>query len=464
MKTRCSPIESFAACGVFVDSSVAPRPVQRRWPWALLLACAFGRTHLATVEAHAAEPGRLDDRVQGWRSDTDFLLDAIKREHYVFRGKPLPVACQRIADELKSSVGTMSDERAAAELLRLMATLGDGHCYIAPSDASRAKMPFKQLPLRLYRFSDGLFVIDADVRHEHWIGRQITRLGPVSTEDALRRVVDYVPSDNPHTGKVFGPIFCGYRGVLEALGLRAGADDIAIEFIGANKEPAEERVSFVAQRKLSQAERKLVPSRLAAAPPPPLYLRHAKDVSWIESIPEQDAIYVQLNQVWDAPQESLADLSERLDGLLRRKRPQLLVVDLRHNNGGDASLLDPLMVTFESFERRDPAAKLVVLIGPHTFSAAQILISQLDSDTNAVFAGEPSGSKPNFVGEDNVVELPWSHLGASISNRYHESIPGDTRMWIEPALKLELSSQDYFANRDPVLDAVWARWGRRDRR
>jgi len=46
----------------------------------------------------------------------------------------------------------------------------------------------------------------------------------------------------------------------------------------------------------------------------------------------------------------------------------------------------------------------------------------------------------------------------SISNRYHESIPGDTRAWIEPEIKVELSSKDYFANRDPVLEAVLNRY------
>ena len=78
--------------------------------------------------------------------------------------------------------------------------------------------------------------------------------------------------------------------------------------------------------------------------------------------------------------------------------------------------------------------------------------------TKAIFAGEPSGSKPNFVGGHNPVELAWRGIMANLSNRYHEIIPGDTREWIEPELKVELSSRDYFANRDPVLEAVPARY------
>ena len=95
-----------------------------------------------------------------------------------------------------------------------------------------------------------------------------------------------------------------------------------------------------------------------------------------------------------------------------------------------------------------------MLTGRNTFSAAQNFIAQLDRRTRAIFVGEPSSSKPNFVGEENDLTLPWSGAIVSISTRYHENIPGDKRQWIEPDIKVDLSSSDYFANRDPVLQRV----------
>ena len=110
-----------------------------------------------------------------------------------------------------------------------------------------------------------------------------------------------------------------------------------------------------------------------------------------------------------------------------------------------------------SWEAAVPAGKLYVLMGRNTFSAAQNFIAQLDKRTRAVFVGEPSSSKPNFVGEENNLTLPWSGAIISISNRYHENIPGDKREWIEPDIKIELSSSDYFANRDPILERLVGR-------
>src|SRR5262249_54291878 len=50
---------------------------------------------------------------------------------------------------------------------------------------------------------------------------------------------------------------------------------------------------------------------------------------------------------------------------------------------------------------------------------------------------------------------PHSHIEVQISTVYHQgSTPDDHRPWIAPQIALSLSSQDYFSQKDPVLDAV----------
>src|SRR6185436_12789329 len=165
-------------------------------------------------------------------------------------------------------------------------------------------------------------------------------------------------------------------------------------------------------------------------------------------------LYVQFNQVMNSPQESLAAFAQRLGDSVRRMNPKAIIVDVRHNNGGNLNLLPPLMDVFRSYESARKDGRIYVLMGRNTFSAAHVSLTQMDRDTHAIFAGEPSSSRPNFVGEERPVQLPWSGAIGSISDRYHETIPGDTREWIEPRIKLTLSSLDYFANRDPLLEKV----------
>lgn len=199
-----------------------------------------------------------------------------------------------------------------------------------------------------------------------------------------------------------------------------------------------------------------MPSRLPGAPPPPLYLEDVARAHWFRALDER-TLYVQFNQVVNAPGETMAEFAERLAKAIAEQDPARLLIDVRHNNGGDGSLLGPLMRTLREFERGRSGAEIVVLMGRNTFSAAQIFLAQVDRDTSPLFAGEPSSSRPNFVGEENPVRLPWSGGSGGISNRYHETIPGDTRDFIAPDLPFELSSADYFANRDPLLELVFAR-------
>jgi hypothetical protein len=187
-----------------------------------------------------------------------------------------------------------------------------------------------------------------------------------------------------------------------------------------------------------------------------LYLSNISTNYWFEELPN-GVLYLQFNQVMEGPEERLAEFARRLKTVIKERPPKVLIVDVRHNNWGHAELLSPLVEALREFESNNPQSKLIVITGRNTFSAAQIFIAQVNRYTKAVFAGEPSSSRPNFVGEENQIILPWSGAMGSISNRYHESIPGDTRIWIEPEIKVELSSKDYFSNRDPVLELLLAR-------
>jgi hypothetical protein len=323
---------------------------------------------------------------------------------------------------------------------------------------SHALVEVKSLPLQFYQFSDGLFVVGADNGYERWLGRRLVRLGPVNVSDAMTRIADYISRDNPMGLKWVGPLFFRFRGTLEVLGLEPAAREVALAFDTENGKVAEEKIPFVPAPQFRGVP-KLGPPKLSGTAAPPLYLTDVETPYWIRELPDEKALYFQFNQVMNGPQENLRTFAQRLGKILNERPPQLLIVDVRHNNGGHAELRFPLVDVLKSFEGSNAKARLVVITGRNTFSAAQIFIAHVNHQTKAIFAGEPSSSKPNFVGEENEVILRFSGARGSISNRYHETIPGDQRIWIEPEVKVELSSGDYIANRDPVLQEVLERFG-----
>src|SRR5687768_1360623 len=394
-----------------------------------------------------------DDRVNGWRHDIAFWLEQVRKQHYIYKSKPLPASLVRAAADLSRNVPKFSDERVLFEMQRLAAHIGDGHTYVLPLGAKR--VIGSVIPLRFYLFSDGLFVIDASPGHERWIGSRLISIGNTSSAVILERMKPAISADNRFAYRWIGPPFLNLRGVIESIADGVTSDSIPVTL--------RDRAGRLHKLKFTSGPPprmrgvpKLMASRLPGAPTPPIWLRQVEKNFWMSSLAD-GALYVQFNQVRDGDTEPLSQSGAALKQELTAKRPSRVILDVRHNNGGNSYLYPPIIDALTTWERDVPSGKLYVITGRNTFSAAQNFIAQLDRRTRAVFVGEPSSSRPNFVGEENNLALPWSGAMASISNRYHENIPGDNREWIEPDMKIELSSSHYFANRDPVLERLVGR-------
>lgn len=392
------------------------------------------------------------ERIRGWESDLDYFTSQVKQQHYVYKSRPLPETFVAKSEALRKNMAQLSDQQILVEFEGLAATLGDGHTYVLPWGAD--KVESKGLPFRFYLFSDGLFIIHAPESLKHLIGNRVVKFGDVAVEDAMKRIAPYISRDNEMGVDWIGPLFLSFQGALEAVGVKIKRDGIPITLADNRGEIFSMRLTATSIAPLKGVP-KLIPSKISGNPVP-LYLQNVKQTYWIKSLRHEGVnhLYVQFNQVIDDPAESLRDFSSRLSDSLKMIKPKKLIIDVRHNNGGNAELLPPLLNSLSAFQQENPKSTIVIMTGRNTFSAAQIFISKADNLLHPVFAGEPSSSKPNFVGEENGVMFPYSGAICSISNRYHESIPGDDRTWIEPTIKLELTSRDYFDNKDPLLEKI----------
>jgi hypothetical protein len=98
---------------------------------------------------------------------------------------------------------------------------------------------------------------------------------------------------------------------------------------------------------------------------------------------------------------------------------------------------------------------LFVIIGRQTFSAAQNTATAIGRETSAIFVGEPTGSRPNFIGETIYFELPWSKVRANAADLFWQtSWPMDYRTWVAPDLYAPPTFAAYSRNEDPAMDAI----------
>jgi hypothetical protein len=189
------------------------------------------------------------------------------------------------------------------------------------------------------------------------------------------------------------------------------------------------------------------------APPPgaprPLWLRYRDTPQAVATLQRGRFVYAAYTVTQDP-----RPLVTRILRLARTPVFRRLIVDVRQNGGGNNSTYYPLLDALKNrlVVRR---SRPVVLTGRTTFSAAGNFVAEVEQFTRARLIGEPPGGSANQWGDFAPVALPNVGLEVMVATVYVErGRDGDTRPAIEPHVRVELSSADWLAGRDPVLQAA----------
>ncbi len=393
-------------------------------------------------------PNRVFTRDEGWRYDLDYLLAEIRRLNAVYSHQPLPSTVRLAAERLRERIPALSDAQIVVEMQRLLALLGHSHNTVYPASGGRVTFTF--LPVAFYIFPDGLYVTSADGDRKGLVGGRVVRFDDADAAIAVRAVSALVRRENEMEARWLAPSLLAMPQVLQSLGITQSADQVRLTV---RRDGRDEAVTTKPGQPLFRP--KLFPSQLQGAPVAPLYLQNVGDAYWFKHFPEDRMVYFQFNQIADKEGEPLTAFAQRLRKFLDDHNVGNLVVDLRHNNGGDTYLYPELVRTIVRFDAGGENRKLFVLIGRTTYSAAVNFVVDLERFTRAVFVGEPTGGKPNTHGDESPTILPYSGLHFLLSSAYWQlSSPRDSRLWVPAGVPVPLSAQDYFANRDPALEAI----------
>lgn len=399
-------------------------------------------------------------RVEGWRIDLAYLDRRMRETHYDLFCNISEEAWADALDAIRSNIDSTSDDDIIVDLMQLFVEIGDGHTCVFPPVADGT---WHALPLDFYVFSDGVFVRKADGRYADVVGKRVVSLGGVPVDEVLEWCASVTQRDNTQQIKWLAPLHMTVTETLKHLGV---IDDVGhVDLVvadAAGKESAVRVESVPLDHEIfNRRFDNVVTMRDHAPGPRPLWATYADQDTVhyaFQYLPDDDLVYFYFDSVRDADHgESLAEFSRRMHAFMREKGVGTLVIDVRLNHGGNNFLAKPVFYDLIRDDALSDFGSLYVIIGRETFSACQNFVNWIDRDLHPVFVGEPTGSKPNFVGEHNLIVLPYSGLRVSGSSRYwQDSLSEDTRPWIAPHLVAEVSSSDYAANRDPSMDAIRA--------
>ena len=364
------------------------------------------------------------DRVEAWGEDLIFLYEKIQEHHPDPFYSTSQEEFEAAIDEIYGRLPELTDDQAVVELMRFMALLSrdgkDGHSGLRPVAT------FHSLPLRLYRFSDGWFVFQA--QDEELVGQRLVALDGTPVEEVCEEIRPLLNRDNDTDllARLARPLVM--TELLHALGLTRERTRVTLRLEASGGKTTDRTLDGLSpERYLAWAGSRpplLLPVEGA------LWLSNGHAAWWTKVLPEERSLYAQYNVVARANPagERVGEFGAEIVRLFEEHELERVVVDMRLNGGGDNTTFGPLIESLKENERLNSRGRLYGLIGRHTFSAAGNFASAFDNDLNSILVGEPTGGGPNQYGDARSVTLPHHpELIVRISTRWHEFAHSELR-------------------------------------
>ncbi len=424
--------------------------------------------HAGQTTPEEAIPDPATVTAEAWQEDLTFLADRISEQHpnpwhHVTREE-----FEAAVSRLYGRIPELGYPQVLVGFMQIVALLGpgDGHSRV------RLEPPFigALYPLRLWWFSDGLYVRSAAPEFANLVGKRVLWIGDSKVDDAVERLRAVAAGDNAFHQRLSIPALMLMPEVMWGVGVAEESNrlNIVVEDALGGQSSAVLTPQPMAEGAHQLPDLGHEPVRLGApadwpamwvpGEETPLYLSDSDNWYWDRYLAEASTQYIQFNVVGDKEDgESVDAFIGRVLDAAERNGAERLVLDIRFNGGGNNFLARPIWHRLVGSDRWNRPGRLFVIIGRRTFSAAQNLATILDEHTQAIFVGEPTGGSPNHYGDARAFRLPNSRLRVSISTLYwQDGMPWDDRPWVPPDLAAELSAEDLRRNRDPAMEAILA--------
>src|SRR3954451_974455 len=390
--------------------------------------CAL--TVAAAVSAHATD----------WSSDLDLLRREVPKMHPNAFHATAREAFDAAIEKLKSDAPSLPPHVIVAEIARIVASIGDGHTRLTipvnpnagfflghttttlPADDA---LRFHPLPVRFYRYADGLFITaaeDAALR-----GRRVVRLGTMSADDAMAAMMPFVSADNDSGRNLGVAELLTMPEMLHAAGITADAKSVEVVTDGGTYTLIVQPFGTAMPWLVKDGGRKF-------------------GFSYRDGI-----VHAVIDEIGNEKDETFASFVARLMTFVRMHDVDALVLDLRRNPGGNGAFNKALVHALIREPKFREPGHLFALVGRRTFSAATMLCNELEKHTNAFFAGEMSGGKPVGWGDSKKLLLPSSGLTVRVSSLYwQQTDPRDTR----PGVGVEIDAPPTSSHPNAALERV----------
>ena len=406
---------------------------------------------------------------QQWLEDLSYVTKTLSDKHQnIFYRISKDEFQQIVATAEQKIKRSRSDEECLTAIRQVVAAIHDGHTSLSANNLAGYRDIF---PIRMYEFSDGIFITGITKIYDRYIGAKVIKIGNLSAQEAFNRAGTLAFADNEFSKKDKAPLIVITCKLAYGLNICETPDKLPLLVETENGRYDEIVLSAVTPSATNNMIRGMdigpegIPFTSAfkgTEKEHPLYLKHldGNHNYWFEHDKEHKAIYMQFNLIIHQQDETFDAFYMRMFNYIDNNAQNIdkFILDLRFNDGGNGLMVLPFINEIIKRDDINQLGHLYTLIGRRSFSAAVLLIAEMMLHTQTLLVGEPTGAAQNMFSDlVNCGTLPNSGATLFVSSEYFNiAWPANKNNTIPPHYPAPLSSSDFFSGKDPALESIFA--------
>lgn len=337
---------------------------------------------------------------------------------------------------LKSKAPAMNLDELQVAFTRLNSLLLDPHTSIGfPKE--------NFFPVSIYLFDDGIYLLASSIKYSKHLGSRILAINDIPVDTVLSVLKCLIGTNNQSWIKQSLSGLLTDPGTLCGMHIIPTKDSVPITLVN---EKDTSRLIVYSENQYS--------FELQSFQPEQLMLRAgSRQNYWYQYIAEKKSLYIQYRSCFEIPERPFAKFQENVLEELHSSKPERVIIDVRSNSGGSIKVFLPLIKVLARDSVRK-AAKVSVLTGRRTFSAAIWNTFEMKNQLNATLIGEETGGDLNHPGAVVSFTLKHSKIKVYYSN-YDFYLDATVKGGILPDIYVRHYWADYKKGLDADLEKAF---------
>ncbi|WP_431160823.1 S41 family peptidase [Flagellimonas beolgyonensis] len=340
------------------------------------------------------------------------------------------------------SVAVLNDFDITLRLMRLTRRIDDGHTAV-----SLRNVPLSRFPFEVEYIDDHWRVVKASKVHEDLLKLTLAGIDGVPIEkiaSKVAKVAQFV--ENEYSQVIRTGSYMNISELLYALHITKKRQKAIFTFLAPNNKEVETTLKALDEASYNKTT-DFVHAGIGI--PEITKPKNAKfPYLWYVPIEGTKAVYINFESY--PTFEDMQGFGAELVGYISANQIKQVVMDLRHNGGGDLYVGMVLAYALNLADSIDWENGVFVLTSNRTFSAGTSNAALFKQLLNATIVGQPTGSNPNGYQDMDSFMLPGSKLTITYSKRLFR-LSNQENTALQPDMIINQQEQHFLEGTDTVL-------------